>query len=316
MDITLIQNEAGNITGGVYFTYNPTEAGAYGFMGLFALLTLAHIIYMFPLRSWYFISFILGGICETFGYYGRSKCHDNISDLGPWILQMILILGAPTFFAASVYMTLARLTVALGAEEHSMISPRWLTKIYVLIDVICFFSQFMGAGVQASGDAKVISIGNKVILGGLIFQIIAFIFFLYMAWRIGSRFEQGQENDPSSLRYPELERGRKKYFRALYAVSALPIVRNLVRAIEYAQQASGGGFSYATRNDDGTLTYVGHHSETIGDKEALLYVFDAAPMFLVLLIFLVIHPGKFIKRARVVKGERLSVTEMESLTKS
>ncbi|KAF7941689.1 uncharacterized protein EAE97_006526 [Botrytis byssoidea] len=315
MDITLIQSPEGNITGGVYFTYNPSEPAAYGFTALFALLTLAHIINMFPLRSWYFISFILGGICETFGYYGRSKCHDNISDIGPWILQMILILGAPTFLAASVYMTLARLTVALGAEEHSMISPRWLTKIYVLIDVLCFFSQFLGAGVQASGDATVISVGNKVILGGLIFQIIAFFFFLYMAWRIGARFEKSQETHPSSLRYPELERGWKKYFRALYAVSVLLIIRNLMRAIEYGQQATGGGFTFATRNDDGTLTYSGHRSKKIGDIEALLYVFDATPMFLVVLIFLIIHPGKFIKRARVVKGERLSVTEMESLTK-
>ncbi|TGO31879.1 hypothetical protein BHYA_0390g00020 [Botrytis hyacinthi] len=315
MDITLIEGPGGNITGAIYFTYNPSGSAAYGFMALFALCTLAHIIYIFPLRSWYFINFILGGLCEVFGYYGRSKCHDNVSDLGPWILQMILILGAPTFLAASVYMTLARLTVALGAEEFSMISPRWLTKIYVLIDLLCFCSQFLGAGVQASGDARVISIGNKVILGGLIFQIVAFFFFLYMAWRIGSRFDKSQGNHPSSLRHPELEKGWKKYFRALYAVSILLIIRNLVRAIEYAQQASGGGFQFATRNDDGTLTYTGEHKETIGDKEIFLYLFDAAPMFLAVLIFLVVHPGKFIKRARVVKGERLSVTEMEALTK-
>lgn len=64
MDITLIQSPEGNITGGVYSTYNPSEPAAYGFTALFALLTLAHIIYMFPLRSWYFISFILGGICK------------------------------------------------------------------------------------------------------------------------------------------------------------------------------------------------------------------------------------------------------------
>ncbi|KAF7892036.1 hypothetical protein EAF00_008338 [Botryotinia globosa] len=131
MDITLIQSPQGNITGGVYFTYNPSEPAAYGFTAR-----------------------------ETFGYYGRSKCHENISDIGPWILQIILILGAPTFLAASVYMTLARLTVALAAEDHSMVSPRWLTKIYVLIDVLCFFSQFLRAGFQASGDATIISIGN------------------------------------------------------------------------------------------------------------------------------------------------------------
>ncbi|KAF7858844.1 hypothetical protein EAF04_008886 [Stromatinia cepivora] len=275
MDITLIKSPEGNITGGIYFTYDPSG--------------------------------------ETFGYYGRSKCHDNISDIGPWILQMIFILGAPTFLAATVYMILARLTVALGAEGYSMIRPRWLTKIYVLIDIICFISQFAGAGAQASGDAQVIFMGNKVILGGLIFQIIAFCFFLFMAWRIAVHFGQNQERYSSSNRYAGS--GWKKYFRALYAVSVLLIIRNLVCVIEYAQQVNSGGFAYATRNDDGSLTYIGKHTTTIGDKEVFLYLFDASLMFLVILIFLIIHPGEFTKDARAMNGKRLSSTEMEVLTK-
>ncbi|ESZ96748.1 hypothetical protein SBOR_2892 [Sclerotinia borealis F-4128] len=277
------------------------------------MLTIAHIIYMFPLRSWYFVSFILGGICETFGYYGRSLCHKNIASIGPWILQNILILGAPTFLAATVYMTLARITIALGAEEHSMIRPQWLTKIYVLIDVICFLSQFAGAGIQASGEQQVIAIGNKVIFGGLIFQIIGFGFFLYMAWRISTRFGQSQKSYSSSNRY--LQSGWKKHFRALYAVSSLLIVRNLVRAVEYAQQVNSSGVTYASRNADGILEYHGQpHKGTIGDKEIFLYLFDAVMMCLVSLIFLIIHPGKLMKMARITKGEKLSSTEMEALT--
>lgn len=162
-----------------------------------------------------------------------------IAKMGSRILQMILILGAPNFLAATVYMTLARLTVALGVEDYSMIRPRWLTKIYVLIDFICFLSQFAGAGVQASGDATVISVENKVILGGLIFQIIALCFFLFMTWRIAARFGQIQETHSGSTCY--LEPGWRKHFWALYAVSVLLIIRNLVRAIEYAQQMSGRG---------------------------------------------------------------------------
>ena len=65
MDITLIrQSEGGNITGAVFYPYNPSQPPAYAFMALFAIATLAHIIYMFPLRAWYFITFILGGICK------------------------------------------------------------------------------------------------------------------------------------------------------------------------------------------------------------------------------------------------------------
>lgn len=65
MDITLIrESEGGNITGAVYYPYNPSLPAAYGFMAAFAIATVVHIIYMFPLRTWYFINFILGGICK------------------------------------------------------------------------------------------------------------------------------------------------------------------------------------------------------------------------------------------------------------
>jgi len=64
MDITLVYSPSGNITGAIYYTYNPSLPAAYIFMAMFAGVTLAHLIYMFPLRSWYFTNFVLGGICE------------------------------------------------------------------------------------------------------------------------------------------------------------------------------------------------------------------------------------------------------------
>ena len=226
------------------------------------------------------------------------------------MLQNVLILGAPTFFAATVYMTLARLTVAIGAERFSMISPRWLTKLYVCIDILCFLSQFAGAGVQASGNATVISIGNKVILGGLIFQLVAFGFFIMIAWKVSVRFGQSEE-----IMYGGVElrpQGWRKHFRMLYAVSVLFIVRNVMRAVEYGQVAiGGGGFTFATRLDDGSLQYKGKRAARIGDHEFVLYVFDASMLFLVALGFLILHPGRFIKHARDAKGEKLLSTEMQ-----
>jgi hypothetical protein len=224
------------------------------------------------------------------------------------MLQNVLILGGPTFLAATVYMTLGRYITALDARDHAMIAPRWITRIYVLIDVICFVSQFMGAGIQASGDPKVIDIGNKAILGGLIFQLAAFAFFVLMATRVHSRLNSQHEvYTVAPSRWPT----SRKYFWSLYIVSVLFIVRNLVRAIEYAQQASSGGISYATRNADGTLTMPDKKGpSSIGSNEIFLYIFDAAPMALVALIFLFLHPGRMLKAVRGEKGERL--LEMES----
>lgn len=56
-------------------------------------------------------------------------------------MQSILLLLGPTLFSASIYMILGRLVVLLEADAYSLIRPRWLTKLFVLGDVLSFFAQ-------------------------------------------------------------------------------------------------------------------------------------------------------------------------------
>jgi hypothetical protein len=55
-----------------------------------------------------------------------------------------LILLAPALLAASIYMILGRLIVSLHAEGNSLIRPSWLTKIFVIGDVVSFLMQCGG----------------------------------------------------------------------------------------------------------------------------------------------------------------------------
>lgn len=64
--------------------------------------------------------------------------------LGPYIVQTMLILVAPPLFAASIYMTLGRVVVKLGAEKQSIVPVRFLTKTFVVGDVISFLMQCGG----------------------------------------------------------------------------------------------------------------------------------------------------------------------------
>jgi uncharacterized membrane protein len=48
----------------VFWEYRPSNVAAYLFLALFALTTLAHIIYFIYLRAWVFVPFLLGGICK------------------------------------------------------------------------------------------------------------------------------------------------------------------------------------------------------------------------------------------------------------
>ena len=49
----------------VFFEYRPNKAAGYSFVVLFGLLTLAHLIYIFWKRAWFFIPFFLGGTCKV-----------------------------------------------------------------------------------------------------------------------------------------------------------------------------------------------------------------------------------------------------------
>lgn len=65
---------------------------------------------------------------------------------------MLLLLG-PALFAASIYMILARLIRLLEAERYSMIRTKWLTKVFVLGDVLSFFTQGGGTYLKKDPDA-------------------------------------------------------------------------------------------------------------------------------------------------------------------
>lgn len=59
-------------------------------------------------------------------------------------------------------MLLSRLAYHLSAEELLMIRPTRLTKLFVASDVITFFIQAGGGGLQAGKTESMASLGKKV----------------------------------------------------------------------------------------------------------------------------------------------------------
>lgn len=107
---------------------------------------------------------------------------DEPAKAGPFIMQNVLILSATPFLAATVYMSLGRVIAALNAERYSVISIRWMTKLYVLIDIGCIASQFAGSILPASGDPKAIKNARIILLAGLITQLVALALFMFTCW--------------------------------------------------------------------------------------------------------------------------------------
>jgi hypothetical protein len=64
--------------------------------------------------------------------------------LGPYLVQVLLILIAPALFAASIYMEWDRIILLLEGEAQVFIKRRWLTKVFVCGDVLSFLLQGSG----------------------------------------------------------------------------------------------------------------------------------------------------------------------------
>jgi hypothetical protein len=226
---------------------------------------------------------------EAIGYIGRIMSHFDQETLGPYIMQTLLILISPALFAASIYMILGRLIRTLGAEHHSIIRLKWLTKIFVCGDVLSFFMQGAGGGLMSQGSLDSMHLGERVILAGLWVQIIFFSVFVCVAMvfhvRIGRNPTAGAETIRSGGRS-----GWRTLLKTLYLASALILVRSVFRVVEYIQ----GNAGYLLRN------------------EVWLYVFDACLMFLTITLFNVVHPSNVVPgRGKEQRPETMESRDLE-----
>jgi cytochrome b561 len=58
------------------------------------------------------------------------------------------------------------------------ISAQWLAKIFVILDIMCFFIQAAGGGMLASDDADTSKLGQHIYLAGIGIQLGCVVVFL------------------------------------------------------------------------------------------------------------------------------------------
>ncbi|KAG0647859.1 rtm1 [Hyphodiscus hymeniophilus] len=262
-----------------YYHYNPSLAAAAIFTVLFSLTSLLHLYQLIRARTWYFIPLVVGAIFEVIGYIARIISSNQSPNwtLGPFIIQSITLLVAPALFAASIYMVLGRIIVAIDGEKFSLIRKKWLTKIFVTSDVFSFLVLSSGAGILSGKNGNNQSLGQDIILAGLVIQIIGFGIFVFVALLFHKRMFKNPT--PVSL---QSDMPWEKHLYTLYFVSLLIMVRSLIRVIEYIQ------------GNDGYI--LGH--------EVFLYIFDGTLMFIVVAVFNGIHPSELIPGRKKISHER------------
>ncbi|BAE61728.1 unnamed protein product [Aspergillus oryzae RIB40] len=262
--------------------YIPSRAAAVIFLLLFLAATIHHTWKIWKLKTYFCICFAIGGFFEFIGYCARASAYDKTGRMMPYCIQNVFILLGPALFAATIYMVLGRVIIAVKGESRSLIPVRWLTKVFVTGDVLSFLIQGGAAGMMISSDLA--SIGNKLVIFGLIVQVVFLGFFIISTMIFQARMYRNptQETSSNVLRW-------KWHLNTLYLVSLLIMVRSLFRVVEYIMGNDG---------------YLLQH-------EWPVYVFDATLMWIVMAIIAIrfpIDPEMFRTRPISRAGNALALT--------
>ncbi|KAK0483248.1 RTA-like protein [Armillaria novae-zelandiae] len=161
----------------------------------------------------------------------------------------------------------------LHTERFSLIRINWLTRVFVVGDVLIFLLQAGGGGLQAvakyrsdaSLNQSITDLGQNLIIAGLIAQIVWFGGFIFVC----VVFHYRMRVVPTVIE----KRSWRTFMYVLYAASTLIMVRSIFRVVEYA----GGSDGYLLR------------------REVWLYVFDSVLMVGVVALFDVYHPSDYLR---------------------
>jgi hypothetical protein len=166
----------------------PVEATIYGyypslstnafFAGFFGLALLVHLFYGIKYKTWsYMAALSLGCFAECVGYVGRVMMNDNPWNDMAFNIQVVLLIFAPSFLAAGIYLTLKHVVLQFGAE-WSRLRPGWYTYVFITCDVSSLAMQSAGGALAATADPgeKIGDIGTNLMIAGIIWQVVGEFF--------------------------------------------------------------------------------------------------------------------------------------------
>lgn len=169
-----------------------------------------------------------------------------------------------------------------------MINPKWLTKLFVLGDVLSFFTQGGGGGMLVVAKTQAaVQKGENIIIGGLVLQILFFGFFMIVTMVFHARIRKWPTTQSRAVASPW-----QALIYVLYVSSGLIMIRSIYRVAEYVAGSDG----------------------VLQEKEMFLYIFDALPMSLVTIVFSFFHPSRVVSQEALKDAKLNSGVSLEEIT--
>ncbi|GFG08274.1 hypothetical protein IFM61392_05280 [Aspergillus lentulus] len=288
----------------IYF-YNPSLGASvlFAIIYILPLMYQSYMTFIFPRkaqtpRTNYFIPTVIGAALEVAGYATRCASVQKPGNVGLYAVSSTIIVIAPVFVCASLYMLLGKLETSPdnGAKKPASFlrrgSGRWLPWVFLALDILAVLTQGSGSGIASSGnwEGSTKDTGIGVLIGGLVLQVVTFATYLvimvWFHWR--ATVEGGQ-----------LPHGVRMVMKGVYIAGFFIMLRSIYRVFEFAF---------------GIDSYTFTH-------EWPLYVLEAVPMFVALLVLGWFHPARWLAMSGLEgeevyplrKSHRRQDTEEQSL---
>ncbi|KAJ7459806.1 RTA1 like protein-domain-containing protein [Mycena latifolia] len=245
--------------------------------GISAILSWIQFFIVTPRRP-FMLTLTIGLTAMAAGFVLRILYSNPPFTLGKYIAMTMFILLSPCAYLATDYMLLARLAATFDPEVSDrslLIRSSRIVKIFVWSDFLTFFLQSSGGGLTATKNANLASLGNKIVMVGLILQAVSFLFFTWVlivfGYRVRTRFPAAwsqRNRRPFRL----FSRRPIDDWRILFYVMCITCVGIFVRSVFRIAEFSQG--------------YGGY----IASHEGYFYLFDALPLWSVMSLYCIVWP--------------------------
>ncbi|KIP04558.1 hypothetical protein PHLGIDRAFT_109410 [Phlebiopsis gigantea 11061_1 CR5-6] len=204
------------------------------------------------------------------GVYTIWPLRSNPDSITLYAIYNFFATLSPCGFIAAEYVLLGWLARWLNADCHLLIPPSKITLVFVLSDVSTFLTQAAGGGISASGGSNA-SMGAKIVLVGLILQLVLFVFFTL----VFARFIHRVYNYEPSIW--SRDRNEKWYnnWRTLALIMFISQIGVIVRSVYRCIELSEG------------------HAGPFTRTEIYLFVLDLAPLLVAIGVYIPFWPGRF-----------------------
>ncbi|SPN99866.1 related to phospholipid-translocating ATPase [Cephalotrichum gorgonifer] len=242
------------------WAFHPSFGGNLAWAVLMGLTTCIHLLQAILYKKKYAWVIIMGAAWETGSFALRTVGSRHQQVLAYNVVSTVLLLLAPLWINAFVYMTISRLIHFVHVDQKVMrLRAALLTKVFVWLDVVCFLVQGSGGSLLASDDHKIADIGKKIYIAGIAVQAAIIIVF----GGLTAQF------------YRELDsKGRMDRPVKMTKWLVIVLFANLVLIM----------FIPGANSDNPLLT-----------NEIYVYCLDALPVLIGLLLLNVLHPGMVLR---------------------